>query len=512
MRKILLTLVTIVSLGALVACGGGSSNSVVAAPAPSGGNNAGFSNASLTGNYVYAANGFTSNYTFAVVGQFHADGNGNITSGTRDTVNDSGGQVLGESISGSYSVNQDGRGQAVLNGSSGQVIYRFVLSSTSAGKLFQNGTGSTSVLVDTVGRLEAQSTPSTTLAGPYVVRLDGEDTGLLPYGAIGGLTFTGSSISGAIDENDAGISTSNGSLAISTGTYGLATNGRGTLGYVTPNSSATTTASPQGAHNFIAYYVSSSRLELLSTDKKFFLHGYADQQAAAVAGTIAAFTGDQVFNIAGTDLSTANFYPVQETGRFTLDGAGNIANAVADYNDAGNLLTDTGFSGTYNVATSGRWQANLNYVSLPTSLGLVGWQVSPQQSLLLTTSSTLLETGTMRAQTAAGLTLTTAGVTGNYAENLSGDSGSTGYLESTGNLLASAGGLSGTIDSQIDANGLSVDAPTTGSYSFTDPTTGRGTGYVGSVPVSYYAVDPDTIYVFSTDSNSLYQGMLVAQP
>jgi hypothetical protein len=25
-------------------------------------------------------------------------------------------------------------------------------------------------------------------------------------------------------------------------------------------------------------------------------------------------------------------------------------------------------------------------------------------------------------------------------------------------------------------------------------------------------VDPSTIYVFSTDSNSLYQGMLVAQP
>ena len=118
----------------------------------------------------------------------------------------------------------------------------------------------------------------------------------------------------------------------------------------------------------------------------------------------------------------------------------------------------------------------------------------------------------MRAQTAAGLTLATAGVTGNYAENLSGVNGSTGNLESTGNFLASAGGLSGTIDSQTDSNGLSVDAPTTGSYSFTDPTTGRGTGFIGSVPVSFYAVDPSTIYVFSTDSNSLYQGMLVAQP
>ena len=93
MRKIVLTLLSIVSLAALVACGGGSSNSISVPPAPSGGNNAGFSNASLTGNYVLAANGVTANNNFAVAGVFTADGNGNITSGTRDTVNDSGGQT-----------------------------------------------------------------------------------------------------------------------------------------------------------------------------------------------------------------------------------------------------------------------------------------------------------------------------------------------------------------------------------------------------------------------------------
>jgi hypothetical protein len=505
MRKIVLTLLSIVSLAALVACGGSSSSTISVPPSPSGGNNAGFSNASLTGNYVLAVNGVTANNAFAVVGVFKADGNGNVTSGTRDTVNDGGGQTLAEPVTGTYSVNQDGRGQLILNGSSGQGIYRFVLQSPSSGKLFQDGTTSNNVAVDAVGRIQAQpTTVPTTLAGTYVIRLDGEDSGRLSYGAVGGLTFSGTSISGAIDENDAGSFDLNGSLAISSGNYSLTSTGRGIFSYVTPSSSATT-ASPQGTHNFIVYYVSPSRLELISADQKFFLHGYADQQAAVVDGTIAAFTGDQVFNISGID-STGN--AAQETGRFTLNGSGALANGFADYNDGGSLLTDTSFTGSYTVAASGRWQANLNYAAIGTSLGLVGWQVSPSQSTLLTTNSTLLETGTMRAQT---LGLTTASVTGNYAENLSGGNSSLGNVESTGNFLADGvGDLTGTIDSQSDNSGLSTDAATTGSYSI-DPTYGRSTGFIGSVPVSFYTVDAGTIYFFSTDSSSLYQGMLVAQ-
>jgi hypothetical protein len=213
---------------------------------------------------------------------------------------------------------------------------------------------------------------------------------------------------------------------------------------------------------------------------------------------------NQVFNISGTD---SNLNPAIETGRFTLSGA-SIANGFADYNDAGSLLTDTSFSGSFSAATTGRWQANLNYASITTSLGIVGWQVSPSQSTLLTTSSTLLQTGTMRGQT---LGLTTASVTGNYAENLSGANTSLGNVESTGNFLADGvANLTGTTDLQSDSSGLSVDNPTTGSYSI-DPTLGRSTGFIGNVPVAFYTVDPSTIYIFSTDSSSLYQGMLLAQ-
>ncbi len=515
MQKILLTLVSVVAFSVLVACGGGgSSNFIAIPPNPTGGNNAGFSNASFTGNYVFAVNGSTANNTYAVAGLITADGNGNITSGVRDTINDGGGQTLNEPIAGSYSVNQDGRGQIVLNGGSGQVIYRFVLQSSSSllapvvGNLFQDGTTSNNVLFDAIGRIEAQA-PATTLTGPFILRLDGEDSSQFVYGAVGGLNLSGGSIpSGTIDENDAG--TFNAQLGVSSGSYSLSANGRGTFRYVTPNSTAATVA-PQGSHNFIAYYVSPSRLELLSADPRFFLHGFADLQAASVAGTNATFTGNQVFNISGID-SSGN--PVQETGRFTLDGAGNLTNAVADINDGGSLSTNTAFTGPYTVTTTGRWQASLNYTNVSTSsLGLVGWQVSPQHSVLLTTGSTLLETGTMRAQT---LGLTNASITGNYAENFSGFSftgvnGGLNAFESTGNFSADgAGTLFGTIDTQTDTAGISVDVSTGGTYSI-DPVLGRGTGFINNVPVSIYTVDANTMYLFSTDSTSLYLGMMVKQ-
>jgi len=510
MRKILLTLISFVALSALVACGGGSSNnSISLPPAPSGGNNAGFSNASLTGNYVFVVNGITQNTNFAVAGVFTADGNGNITSGVRDTVNDAGGQTLNESISGSYNVNQDGRGQAVLNGGAGQVIYRFVLQTPFApspvvGKLFQDGTTSNNIIIDAVGRIEAQATPSTTVAGTYIVSLDGEDSGENIYGAVGGLTFSGGSISGTIDENDNGNFDLNGSLP-ATGSYSFSGNGRGTVAYVTPNSTAFT-PTPQGNHNFIAYYVSPSHLDLISTDPKFFLHGYTDLQTSVSANT-AAFTGSQVFSLSGYDNNGARV----ETGRLTLDGLGNLTNAIEDYDTTSNFFSGVSLAGSsYTVGANGRWIANLVNAAAASTTGLVGWQVSPGQSAVLTTNTNVLEIGTMRTQT---LGLTNASVTGNYAEAFSGSSSTLqSNLELTGNLLADgAGNLSGTYDSQTDTSGLTLDAGTSGNYTV-DPTLGRSTsGNINGLPVVIYTVNADTIYFISAQQGNVYQGMMVSQ-
>ena len=441
MRNVLLSLISAVALTCLVACGGGSSTTISVPAPPSGGNPVGFTNASLSGSYVFTANGITANNSFAVAGMFTADGSGNITSGTRDTVNDAGGQALGESITGSYSVNSDGRGELILNSSSGQVIYFFVLSSPSAGKLFQDGTAKNSVVTDAIGRIELQTSTATTLTGTYIVRLDGEDTNLFPYAVIGGLTASGTTLSGTVDENDAEFFTP---LFSSSGNYSL-TGSRGLANFTTPTG---------GTHNFIFYYVSPSRLELISTDKKFWLHGYADQQSTGVL----TLTGDQVFNISG-------YYgnaPIAETGRFTMN-AGTISNGFEDYNSDFTFNSDVGFAGSYVAPVNGRWTANLS------TLGdsLVGWQVSSSQSLVLaynSLSSNILETGEMRAQNLA--VLSSASIAGNnYAQAFAGTDRGLGNFESTGNYLGgSSGSLEGAIDFQTDADGLTQNYSATGSY------------------------------------------------
>ena len=317
MRKLLLTLISAVALASLAACGG-SSNSVSVPAGPSGGNPVGFTNASLTGNYVFAVNGinYTKKFNFAVAGVFTADGSGHITSGTRDTVNDAGGQTLNEFVTGTYSVNQDGRGLLILNGSSGQAIYFFVLSSSSAGKLFQNGTGTSSVVTDAIGRIEAQSAPSTTLAGTYVFRFDGEDINKSPYGAVGGLTASGNTLTGSIDENDAGIFThcspSPRAVIAFLPTAAVQRPTLLSLGLTRRTTISSSITSRPTASNWSAPTRNSGSMAMPICKPLSPL-------------TTPRFIGPQVFNLSGLDnAALAERYPIVETGRLTLDGLGNV--------------------------------------------------------------------------------------------------------------------------------------------------------------------------------------------
>ncbi len=495
MRKILLTLTSLIALAALTACGGGSSTTTIVPTPPSSGNNAGFTTASLSGTYVFSTAG-ASSASFAVVGSFVADGAGKITSGTRDSVNDAGGQALAESITGTYNVNQDGRGQIIFNGSSGQTVYRFVIGANGRARLFQ-----ISNTADAVGDIIPWPNPNLNISFAqvtYVFRFDGEDASKNPYGAVGALTLNsaGNTVTGTIDENDAG--TYHAQVAVTGTIAATSTPGRYTASFTTAT----------GTHNFVFYPVSQNHIEMLSTDKNFFLHAYADLQTGPISATPAAFSGDQVFSIAGYDTNG----PILETGRLTLDGAGNLANAIEDYNDAGLYSDGVTFGGTYTVAANGRWTSAFTYTS--STMSVVGWQVTPQKSVVLVTGSTatnynIVETGVMRSQT---LGLTNASIKGNYAEDLSGyyNYSPAGNVESSGNFLAAGDGtLSGTVDSQTPT-AINTDVAQTGSYSVAAD--GRGLGAVGPVPVHFYTVDADTIYLISTDANRLYQGKMVLQP
>lgn len=481
MRKILLTLISVIALAALVACGSSYSGSTPSSP--STGNPVGFSNSNLSGNYVFSANGInSSNYNFDLVGVFTADGNGNITSGYRNVYADRVKPVL-ESVTGTYSVNTDGRGQVVLNGSSGKATYRFVLQTPSSGSFFQFSSGA-----DDTGLIQLQSAVSSP-SGTFVIRLDGEDSSGNPYGAVGAITISGTSITGTMDQNDAGV------LAPSLSTSGTLvapdSTGRGTMQLTF--SGAT--------YNFVYYFVSASKIAIAGSDG-YAVHGYADLQTAG-----AAVSGDQVFSLSG--MSTNG--NVLETGRFTLSG-GTVTNAVEDYsqggNSSGSYFGGVTFSGSYATTANGRWTAQ---VGGSLASNLIGWQISPHQSVVLAynTGNTIVETGTVRAQ---NTTVTTASITGPYAVNLAGyNYNYPGYVELGGNLDASSGALTGTIDSQTPGY-YNTDISATGTYSIASDGTGRSpNANIAGVSVVIYTVDANTAYLISSDATRNYQGKMLAQ-
>jgi hypothetical protein len=492
MRKILLTVISLLLVAALVGCGG-SSNSTPTTTAPSGGNNAGFSTSSLNGNYVFSDTGVnSSNVNFHVVGYFVADGAGNISSGSQDYFDDSGSQTQNESLTGTYSVNADGRGQLNVTGSSSDTAaYRFVMQSPSAASFFQFSTSA-----DATGRIMLQSAVNGSVLGgtaTYVVRLDGEDTGKLPYGAVGALTLNSTSISGTVDQNDYGVLST---LLPALGSdVAPNTNGRGTL---------TFTIGGGVPHDFVYYWVSPNHIELVSSDAGFWLHGYADLQTAP-ASSNGALNGGQVIALSGFDAGV-----LIENARFTLDGSGGINSGVEDYNENGTYTGNFGFTGTYSVSTTGngRWTAPVGALAS----NLIGWQVSPQQSVVLTWNSanSLLETGTMQAQATTVASLTNASISGEYAQNMSGFSlYDSGYVEATSNFLADgAGKLTGTMDSQIPGY-FNTDVAETGIYSTNS--NGRAGGTISGVPMVLYFVDANTMYMISSDNGRIYQGKMVLQ-
>lgn len=498
MRKMFLSLLCLPVLAFLAGCG--TSHTIPIPRNPSGGNDAGFSNASMTGTYVFNVNGSTTDGFLAVAGSFTADGNGNITGGTRDTVNHRRSQTLNEAITGSYFVNIDGRGQVVLNGPSGRAIYRLVMQSPDKASLLQDGTTDESisspligniavVIIDAVGTIERQSGTPATPTGTYVLRVEGQDSGGNLDAAIGGISFSGNNINGAIDENDSGTFSAN-----------LAANGSISL-------SGTRGTASIGTHRFLVYFVSPTRIELLATDADFLLFGEAEAQSS-FAGTTAALSGaapDQVFSLSGVDTGGSRV----EVGRVTLGSNGELANGIEDISNHRGEFSAVALDGsTYTVGANGRWTANLVNSEAPTAT-LVGWQLSPQRSIVLTSDSNTVETGTMLAQT---LGLTTANVSGDFAEQLSGFSSDFGNFELIGQLrLDGAGSLRGRFDAQDDVHGLLINQSTSGAYAI-DPGLGRTTtGGVEELHVVMYAVDIQTIEFIPSHSGVIYQGELKQQ-
>ncbi len=300
--------------------------------------------ASVVGQYAFYLSGLDVDKDFyAAAGSVTLDGAGNVMAGEEDLNDDVyGAAVVGDSLTGTYTVGNDGQGTMILNATTGGVADPLV------------GVAGTQTLGFTVvnnnhllitefdgaftsgGSMDLQTAAAFTagLSGNYAFALQGY-LGTTPWVVGGVLTSTGTSSTGTADQNIGGTVTSG-------GTGGVVTtpdaNGRGTfvLGGITS-----------------AYYVvGAEAVYFTDIDSGVVDSGQAYGQGSAPAFSAASLTGVYVMS---QPYGISDDGELALAGQFTPDGVSAIA-GVVDYNDDGFIplepLPDT-LAASYAVAASG---------------------------------------------------------------------------------------------------------------------------------------------------------------
>ena len=322
---------------------------------------AAFSSAAINGGYAFgfAGNGTTGNLLVAD-GRFTASG-GSLGAGQVDT-NDGGMAALNLPLTGTYTVGANGRGTAVLNitGQPGLSNFSFyVVSATELLFVEVDPRGSSHSSAISGSALQQSGGPfaASSLNGASVFNL----TGLHGAGSdvvVGQETLNGSgSLSGTIDENNAGAITSN--MAF-TGTYTVDANGlgRGVITLV-------------GDPNPKPFY-------LVSSGKGFII----DTGGSAQAGIFEPQTGGPFSNasvsgnyVLGTLPSPMNFLLSPVSGVVTGNGASSL-NGTSD----GSGGTGQSFTGSYSVAANGRTTLAIT-PSMGSPSNMVFYLVSPSRAV-----------------------------------------------------------------------------------------------------------------------------------
>ena len=225
--------------------------------------NVAYSDASLSGSYAFGIQGDTLASTDAVhtVGQLIADGNGNITGGAFDSV-ENGVTSTNLSLTGTYTVDSTGRGVITLTSSNGTVQEVFWLVSPSRAFIVSDDPAS---IADGSADLQIGSSfTNASLTGQFAFFNHGFDTTdlvdrvgtIIPDGA-GNLTLTEFL-------NRTGVVTP--TAVTLSGTYSVGTNGRATAAVTSLSS------------NLVLYMISSNDAYILQNDANVEIDGAMSKQ------------------------------------------------------------------------------------------------------------------------------------------------------------------------------------------------------------------------------------------
>jgi hypothetical protein len=371
---------------------------------------AGTPNSALKGTYVFDFAGVDGSNGLSQIGEFAADGAGNVTSGSID-INDGGTlsqfPIFGSNTTctppslpapplppqSSYAIGSNGRGTLTLNTinaatcAAGPVYaLNFYVVSLGSAKFVGTNTNTTQQIF---AGYTSQQAPNTTFNN---AALNGNFAFLLAGSAPGGPITTAGSFSangagcltantGVLDENINGTVTPalSFSALLSTdpacpsdaGKYTLASNGRGTITFSTSSRNYTLVfyLGPGGTNTTAVFQETDSGI---ASDGNFTL-----QQTAAF--TLASIQGNYAIETSGASGATSQV----STGQFGANGAGTITAGNIDTNTGGTLAPGQSVSGSYTApAANGRAMLTLNagapnyaaYVVSPTQVYILGIQ------------------------------------------------------------------------------------------------------------------------------------------
>jgi len=497
MRKLFFSL-GLMALAFCAGCGSSSSSSNNG-PTPTGN----FSNASLSGQYVYQITGFDfstgSGISYARSGVFIANGAGSLTSVIDDF---SEGSPTSSVIAGTYSISNDGTGSIQFTFPTGSLTYAITLVSSS--KVYMAEADTT---LSGGGVAEKQDTTAFASAptGTYIFRRRSLTTGATPTSYVGSLTLNAGSISTGTNAEDTlvfgGTVTS---LALNAAlfnppdtTYGRAS------GSITDGNGITTT--------FVYYVVDANNIRMLSTDGGIIGMGRAEKQSA-MTFTNASLTGPFAFGARGDSSNLIG--GVRSVGTYTSDGNGNLTAGAFDSVTDGNPSLNTAFTGTYTMAASGRANLTLNFTAGGTG-NQIYWMVSPTRAFFLTNSSTILSDGTADAQ--VGSNFSNSSINGQFGFLMNGFTIQTGGTTATLDRVATLqfdgkGGL--ILNEFVNSNGsTSSTGFLTGTYttSSNGRITGTITGASNNVGLSMYLVSNSNAYILDNDTGFELDGQINLQ-
>jgi len=343
--------------------------------------------AALNGTYAFDFAGVDGSKGLSQIGEFNADGSGNITEGSVD-INDGGTTsqfqiagnknvcgVLPASLS-SYSVSSNGRGTVSLTtcASGPTLTLTFYVISRGSAKFV--GTDTTKQ----VAGFTTQQAPNATFD---VTALNGNYAFILAGSGLGGAIGTAGSfaadgnghiISGVVDENVVPGAPALGLpiLANAAGdSYTVASNGRGTLTFTTAGRTYT----------FVFYLGAvgtSTNAVFQETDSGIASHGLFTLQQSAPF-TLSSIQGNYAIETSGVSGASLQV----STGQIGSNGAGSVTSGSIDINTAGTLIAGQAVTGSYTLpAATGRATLTLTstipnyavYVVSPTQIYILGIQ------------------------------------------------------------------------------------------------------------------------------------------